>query len=74
MARFVEPGRAAFELSLAISALSLLFPWLVVGALGSAARARQKGSRRAGRAAMAAIWCGVLGLLIRQYLGFGMFP
>jgi hypothetical protein len=73
-ARFAEPGRAAFELSLALCALSLAFPWLVVGAVAAAARAWQRRSPRAWRAVLAAAWCCLLGLVVRQYLGVGIFP
>ena len=73
-ARFAEPGRAAFEFSLALSALSLAFPWLVIGSVAAAARAWQRRSPIAWRALLAAAWCCLLGLVIRQYLGFGIFP
>jgi hypothetical protein len=73
-ARFAEPGRAAFEFSLALSALSLAFPWLVIGSVAAAVRAWQRRSPIAWRALLAAAWCCLLGLVIRQYLGFGIFP
>jgi hypothetical protein len=73
-ARYGEPGRAAFELSLALCALALVFPWVGVGAVLAAARSWQKGSRRAWRALLAALWCCILGLVIRGYLGVGVFP
>jgi hypothetical protein len=73
-ARFVEPGRGAFELSLALCALSLAFPWVAIGAAAAAARAWQRGSPRAWLVLILAGWCCFLGLVIRQYLGFGMFP
>jgi hypothetical protein len=72
--RFIEPGRRAFELSLAFCALSLLFPWLVFGAMTAAGRAWQRGSRRAWLAIVAAAWCCLLGLAVREYLGLGVFP
>jgi hypothetical protein len=74
LARFVEPGRGAFELSLALCALSLAFPWVAVGALAAAARAWQRGSPRAWLALIAGAWCCLLGLAIRQYLGLGIVP
>ena len=74
MARFTEPGRSVFELSLALSALSLVFPWVVIGSIGAAVAARRRGSSRAGRAVIAALWCCLLGLAVRMYLGFGVFP
>jgi hypothetical protein len=74
LARFVEPGRAAFELSLALCALSLVLPWLVVGAIVAAARSWRRGSARAWLALLAAAWCCLLGVVIRQYLGLGIFP
>ncbi len=74
LARFVEPGRGAFELSLALCALSLVFPWVVIGAVAAAARAWQRGSPRAWLVFIVAAWCCLLGLVIRQYLGFGMLP
>jgi hypothetical protein len=73
-AKFIEPGRAAFELALALSALALVFPWVVIGALAAAIRARRQGSSRAGRAVVAALWCCLLGIVVRTYLGFGVFP
>ena len=74
LARFVQPGRAAFELSLAFSALSLAFPWLAVGAMVAAARAWQRGADRAWLALLAAGWCCLLGLAVREYVGLGIFP
>jgi len=74
IARFTEPGRAAFELSLAGCALSLAFPWLVVGSLGAALRAARRGSRRAWVLLPCCLWCCLLGLGVRQYLGMGLFP
>jgi hypothetical protein len=74
LARFVEPGRAAFELSLALCALSLVFPWLALGAGMAAARAWQRGAPRAWAALAVAGWCCFLGLAIRAFLGFGVFP
>jgi hypothetical protein len=74
LARFIEPGRGAYELSLALCAVSLAFPWATPGAMASAARAWQQGSRRAWLAVIAAAWCCLLGLAVRQYLGFGVFP
>jgi len=74
LARFVEPGRAVFELSLALCALSLAFPWVAAGAVVAAARAWQRGSPRAWLALIASAWCCLLGLIIRQYLGVGIFP
>lgn len=74
LARFIEPGRGAFELSLALCALSLAFPWLAAGAMAAAARAWQRGAKRAWLALLAAGWCCLLGLAVRQYLGLGIFP
>ncbi len=73
-ARFIEPGRGAFELSLAFCALSLVFPWLAVGAAGTAVLALHRGSRRAWALFPCSLWCCVVGLGIRQYIGFGIFP
>lgn len=74
LARFIEPGRGAFELSLALCALSLVFPWLAVGALGTAVLALHRGSRRAWALLPCCVWCCIVGLVIRQYIGFGIFP
>ena len=72
--RFIEPGRGAFELSLALCGLSLVFPWLAAGAVLAAARAWWQASPRAWNAGVAAVWCALLGLAVRAYLGFGVFP
>ena len=74
LARFAEPGRPAYELSLAFCALSLVFPWLVVGAVASGARSWRRGSAQAWRALLAAAWCCLLGVALRQYVGLGIFP
>jgi hypothetical protein len=74
LSRFIEPGRGAFELSLALCALSLAFPWVAAGAAAAAARAWQRGSPRAWLLLIVAAWCCLLGLVIRQYLGFGTVP
>ncbi len=74
LARFIEPGRGAFELSLAFCALSLAFPWLAVLAMAAAGRAWQRGTKRAWGAVLAAAWCFFLGIAVRQYLGLGIFP
>jgi hypothetical protein len=74
LARFIEPGRGAFELSLALCALSLVFPWLVVGALGTGVLALHRGSRRGWALLPCSVWCCVVGLGIRLYIGFGIFP
>lgn len=72
--RFIEPGRGAFEVSLALCALALAFPWVAVGGAAAAALAWHRGSPRAWLVLVVAAWCCFLGLGIRQYLGFGMFP
>jgi hypothetical protein len=74
LARFIEPGRRAFELSLALCALSLAFPWLAVLAMAAAGRAWQQGTKRAWRTLLAAAWCFLLGTAVRQFLGLGIFP
>jgi hypothetical protein len=74
LGRFIEPGRGAFELSLGLCALSLVFPWLAAGAASAAARAWLLGSPRGWIAFVAAVWCCLLGLAIRGYLGIGIFP
>ena len=62
LARFIEPGRRAFEL------------WLAVVAMAAAGRAWQRGTKRAWGAVLAAAWCFFLGIAVRQYLGLGIFP
>jgi hypothetical protein len=74
LARFIEPGRGAFEVALALCALSLAFPWVAAGAAAAAVGAWHRGSPRAWLLLIVAAWCFLLGLVIRQYLGFGMFP
>jgi hypothetical protein len=74
LTRFIEPGRGAFEFSLALCALSMIFPWVALGAVGAAARSVRQGSRRAWLALAAAVWCFFVGLAVRAYLGVGIFP
>jgi hypothetical protein len=74
LSRFIEPGRSAYELSLALCAMSLVFPWLAVGALGTAVLALHRGSRRGWALLPCSVWCCIVGLGIRQYIGFGIFP
>ncbi len=74
LARFIEPGRRAFELSLALCALSLAFPWLAVLAMAAAGRAWQQGDQAGLAYTSGRRLVLFLGTAVRQFLGLGIFP
>jgi len=69
-----QPGRAAVEWSILCGAVGLLFPLLALIGAGFALRARRQGSTRWLAALLAALWCAVLGGIVRLAVGFGLFP
>jgi hypothetical protein len=70
----MAPGRRALELSVLCSAIAMLVPVCVLGAVPAALVARRRGNSRALAAVIAGIWCGFLGIVFRQMLGLGVFP
>ncbi len=68
------PGRAWLELSILAAALAIVLPVLSTVALLGALGARARGNRRWLAAALAAIWCGFLGVAVRSHLGMGLVP
>ena len=71
-AMLFAPGRVALEAAVLLAALALLVPVCAPGAVACALAARRKGNRRGVAALVTAVWCGVLGVVIRWALGFGI--
>lgn len=68
------PGRASFEWAVLFAALALIFPLSAVVGLGFAERARRRGYRRWPGAMAVAVWCGILGVILRGFLHLGVVP
>lgn len=68
------PGRSSFDWAVLFAAVALLFP--VSGVLGVvfADRSRRKGYGRWRSAMAIAIWCAVLGIVLRGLVHMGVFP
>ena len=69
-----ELGRGWLELSILASIAAIGVPVCSALALGAALLARRATNRRWLAAALAAVWCGFLGLLVRTALGGGFVP
>ncbi len=67
-------GRSSFDWAVLFAAVALVFP--VSGLVGVvfAERSRRKGYRRWKSALAIAIWCTVLGLILRGMFRLGVFP
>jgi len=72
--RVWQPGRAPLEWSILCSAVGLLFPALALVGAGFALRARRQGSPRWLAAFLIALWCALLGSVVRLAIGFGLLP
>jgi hypothetical protein len=68
------PGRAALEMAVILSAFAILVPVLAAPAIAFALRARSRGHTRWLAVAGAALWCGLLGIVVRTGLGLGIVP
>lgn len=68
------PGRPSLELSVLLSALAIVIPMLSIGAGLFAVRSSRQGHPRARAALIAAVWCGVLGVIIRLGGGLEVLP
>ena len=68
------PGRAALEWAVLCAAAALLFPELAVVSVAFALRSRRQGSSRWAAALAAALWCGLLGVVLRVMLGERIVP
>ena len=68
------PGRGWLELSVLASAIAIIVPISSALALVSAVLARRAASPKWRAAAGAAVWCGLLGLVVRTGLGGGLIP
>lgn len=71
---FGAPGRVVFECSVLLSALALLFPVAALPAGGLAVWAGRRGAGRWLAALAAALWCGLLGGLLRAGLALPVAP
>ena len=68
------PGRASLEWSIILSALTILVPMLVVGAVFFALRCRRQKGARWRAALIAAIWSAFLGVIFRSVGGLPIIP
>jgi hypothetical protein len=68
------PGRRWLEASVLAAAVSLLVPSLAVVAVGAALLSRRAGNSRWLAALLAALWCGLLGTVVRGALGIAVVP
>ncbi|MGP8059516.1 MAG: hypothetical protein ACLP9C_07770 [Acidimicrobiales bacterium] len=68
------PGRASFEWAVLFAALALVFPLSALVGLGFAERARRRGYGRWPAATAIAVWCGILGAVLRGFLHLGLVP
>ena len=68
------PGRSSFDWAVLFAAVALVLP--VSGLVGVvfAERSRRKGYARWKSAMAVAIWCMVLGVMLRGVLRIGVFP
>lgn len=68
------PGRSSFDWAVLFAAVALVLP--VSGLVGVvfAERSRRKGYTRWKSAMAVAIWCMVLGVMLRGVLRIGVFP
>ena len=69
-----DPGRGRLELAVLLSAAAMLVPVAAFPALVAAVSARRAGNPRAVAACLAAIWCGMLGLVVRGVVNIGPIP
>lgn len=68
------PGRASFEWAVLFAALALVLPLSALVGLGFAERARRRGYARWPGAMAMAVWCGILGAVLRGLLHLGVVP
>jgi hypothetical protein len=68
------PGRLALEAAVLLSAITILVPVVVAGAVPCALLARRAGNGRWPAALAAAVWCGLLGAGLRLALGTTVVP
>jgi hypothetical protein len=73
-AMLFAPGRLQLEGAVLLAALAILVPLAALGAGACAVAARRKGNRRWLAAFLAAVWCGVLGIVLRRALGVPLLP
>jgi hypothetical protein len=68
------PGRSSFDWAVLFAAVALIFP--VSGVIGVvfAERSRRKGYARWKSAMAIAVWCALLGVILRGVLRLGVFP
>jgi len=68
------PGRASFEWAVLFAAIALVFPLSALLGVGFAERARRRGYARWPGAMAIALWCGILGAILRGLLHLGVVP
>jgi hypothetical protein len=68
------PGRSSFDWAVLFAAVALVLPVSGLAGVVFAERSRRKGYTRWKSAMAIAIWCAVLGLMLRGVLRIGVFP
>jgi hypothetical protein len=68
------PGRSSFDWAVLFAAVALVLPVSGFAGVVFAERSRRKGYTRWKSAMAIAIWCAVLGLMLRGVLRIGVFP
>jgi hypothetical protein len=72
--RVTPRGKATFDWAIAFAALALIFPISALVAVGLALETRRRGYRRWPAVLVMALWCGLLGALLRGMLKMGLVP
>ncbi len=70
----LAPGKACFDWAVLFAALALLFPVSALIGVGLADRSRRKSYSRWKSAMAAAVWCGILGMVLRAMLKLPVVP
>jgi hypothetical protein len=68
------PGRGWLEGSIVLAAFSILVPMLSLLSILCSLGARRAHNSRWLAALIAAIWCGILGVVVRTAMGMGVLP
>ncbi len=68
------PGRASFDWAVLCAAVALVFPVSGVVGVVCADQSRRKGYARWRSATIVSIWCAFVGIVLRGFVGMGVFP
>ncbi len=70
----MTPGRSSFDWAVFFAAAALVFPLSGLVAVVFAERSRRRGYARWKAALAVALWCMLLGVVLRGLLNVGVFP